>query len=274
MPPRELPNLNLMGFAPQGEANWDVWMNQNMLKLSALVQPRVRAIQPTLPSTGLNNGDVYIATTGTNANRIAVRDNNAWVYFSVQPGFRVYEMTNAVFYKFDGSNWLSENADLTASANAPALELRKKGSPAGANAPLAAYSTMGSFRWLGWNGAAWRTGVQIMAQTQGLWSGSNNSSAVLFQVAAPGTTNLVDALQVNATELLPAQTDKQKDIGSRTTRWKKIWTKDLSMVLDGVPWPNDVGEVVFAVGDNNTFLIRRRASASDVYEARITMTKV
>lgn len=271
MAPRTLPGLGLKGFAPKGETDWNAWADENWRYISALLQARVISVAATLPASPAD-GNMHIVTTGANANAIAIRDNSTWVYITPMIGFRVYDMQNALWFSFNGTAWVPDFADLTASDNAAAVEIRKRGSAAGVNAPNAAYASLGSFRWLGWTGAAWRVGAAMLVQTQQLWSGTANGTAIVWQVIANGASALSDRLQLTATTLQPAQTDGVVSLGTNTTRWLRGWFKEISLNPDNTPWPNANGEIVIASHADDTITILKKGSDGIVRKVDLTLT--
>lgn len=201
MPPRQLPGLGLQAFAPLGETGWNSWNDANMRIISALLQARVKSVLAAVPGSGMVNGDMHILTAAPNANAIAIRDNGAWVYITPQTGYRVYDEETTLTFFFNGSAWFPENADLSASSSSPSIILRKRGSASGALAPNEAFGTLGSYQFTGWTGSTWRLGAQIFAQTQQLWSGVANGTAIVFQVIANGATTLADRMRLTAASL-------------------------------------------------------------------------
>lgn len=107
MAPRTLPGLGLSGFWGLGEDGWKTGMDANLLKLSAVVQGKVLDVVETLPGTP-NEGDIYVVTTGAQANDVAVYDNAAWVYLTPAAGWRVYNAASSSYWKFDGSAWAED----------------------------------------------------------------------------------------------------------------------------------------------------------------------
>lgn len=108
--PRVLPGLGLKGFFGAGTDGWDGDMDSNLRILSALVQSRVISRVTTLPSSGLTNGDMYIVTSGAEAQKIAIRDDGAWVYIPVLAGFRVWDTSVNGFVYYNGTVWVAEGA--------------------------------------------------------------------------------------------------------------------------------------------------------------------
>lgn len=106
MASRTLPNLQLKGFWALGEDEYKDEMDLNLLKLSVLTQGGALSIVSSLPGSP-TNGDVHVLdeTAGGNANKVAVRDNDAWVYFTPQEGWLLYVVGESAFYTYDGSLW-------------------------------------------------------------------------------------------------------------------------------------------------------------------------
>lgn len=107
MASRTLPGLALKGFWLLGEDNYKDEMDLNLLKLSVLVDGGVIDKVDTLPGAP-SNGNVYVldeTAGGGNANKIAVRDNGAWVYFAPNEGWMTYNRTADEFLVFNGTEW-------------------------------------------------------------------------------------------------------------------------------------------------------------------------
>lgn len=106
MTARTLPNLGLKAFFDLGEDGWDDEMNQNILSLSVLTQARVLDLVSATPGSP-SDGNVYLfdETHPTQPNRVAVRDNGAWVYLTPATGWLVYDLTAAAYRTFNGLLW-------------------------------------------------------------------------------------------------------------------------------------------------------------------------
>lgn len=112
MAPRTLTNIGLSGFWTLGEDNWKDLMDQNLLKLTALVQPVVLSRVTELPGiSAAGEGDVYVVPDDavSNANDIAVFDDGAWVYYTPLEGWSVYVVDEEKFLKFDGTSWITDS---------------------------------------------------------------------------------------------------------------------------------------------------------------------
>lgn len=105
MAPRTLPGLGLNGFWALGEDGWKDTMDANLRVLSALVQCRVISKVTALPGSP-TNGDMYIVPSGGDANKIALRDNGAWVYIIPAEGYSVYVVDTNETVQFDGAAWV------------------------------------------------------------------------------------------------------------------------------------------------------------------------
>lgn len=106
MPSRTLPNLGLIGFFDLGEDGWDDEMSANLLKMSVLTQATVLSKVAATPGSP-TNGDVHIfdETHPTQPNKIAIRDNGAWVYVTPAEGWLVYNQGADYYEKFNGTAW-------------------------------------------------------------------------------------------------------------------------------------------------------------------------
>lgn len=107
MPSRALPNLGLQGFFDPGEDGWDDEMSLNLLLLSVLVQGGVMETVSATPGSPAD-GDVYLFAGDhpTEANKIAIRDDGAWIYVTPLEGWRVYDRTANMLMLFTGANWV------------------------------------------------------------------------------------------------------------------------------------------------------------------------
>lgn len=100
-----LPGIGLTGFWDRG-ADYKDGMDQNLLSLSALTQLVVESRTTALPGSPAD-GLIYIVRSddATNPNKIAIRDNGAWVYRTPQTGWRAYVKDSATDVRFSGSAW-------------------------------------------------------------------------------------------------------------------------------------------------------------------------
>lgn len=103
---RTLPNLGLAAFFALGEDGWDDEMSLNLLKLSVLTQGNVISTVSATPGAPAD-GDVHIfdGTHPTQANKVAIRDDGAWIYLTPVEGWMLYDKTANQFMKFDGASW-------------------------------------------------------------------------------------------------------------------------------------------------------------------------
>lgn len=103
---RSLPNLGLEGFFGLGEDGWNDEMDNNLLKLSTLVQAGAINSVSVLPSTP-SQGDVYIVNEAAaiNPNTLAVRDDGQWVYLTPQSGWLIYNRFLGQYVCFNGTVW-------------------------------------------------------------------------------------------------------------------------------------------------------------------------
>lgn len=101
---RILPGLGLTGFWGNGFDGWDGGMDTNLRLLSAVVYGKVLdrvAAEPGAPT----DGDIYLLTGTANVNKLAVRDNGAWVYITPWEGYTIWVADEDVQYRYDGAAW-------------------------------------------------------------------------------------------------------------------------------------------------------------------------
>lgn len=110
MAPRTTPGIGLASDYNLGENGWKEGMDANLLKLSVLVNACILEFISSLPSVPAE-GAIYIVTTGGNANRLAVRDKNSWVFFTPKAGYRIFCLAETETYVFTGSAWEPESAE-------------------------------------------------------------------------------------------------------------------------------------------------------------------
>lgn len=201
MAPRELPGIGLEGYETLGQIGWNTFVDANWRIISAWLQARVKSVVAAVPTSGVSNGDTHLLTAGANANSMAIRDSDAWVYLAPRAGHKVYDEETQLTFVFDGASWSPQFADLTATANGALLTLRKRGSSAGATSSTELNGSIGLVQFTGWTGSAWKLGAQIIGQAQQLWSGAANGTAIVFQTIANGATTLADRMRLNATSL-------------------------------------------------------------------------
>lgn len=106
MPSRTLPGLGLKSDWNLGETGWKVENDLNLVKLSVLVGGRAISTVAALPGSP-TEGDIHILdeTAGTDANKIAVYDEGAWVVFAVPVGRIMYDAGAAAHKWFNGTVW-------------------------------------------------------------------------------------------------------------------------------------------------------------------------
>lgn len=110
MAERQLPGLGLTGFWTPGGDGWDVGMDANLRMLSAVTQMGVLSKTTELPASP-TDGQIFIVPSGTDANKIAIRDNGAWVYLTPAAGWRAWIADTTSYAHFDGSAWVDEVDD-------------------------------------------------------------------------------------------------------------------------------------------------------------------
>jgi len=110
---RTLPGLALTGFWDEGSNGWKDAMDANLRALSALVQLGVISRTTALPGSP-SDGNIYIIPTGeTDAGKVAVRDNGAWVNLTPAEGWTAWVADDDEAVVYDGSAWGASGGGLT-----------------------------------------------------------------------------------------------------------------------------------------------------------------
>jgi hypothetical protein len=106
MAERILPGLGLTGYWDLGSSGWKPGMDANLRLLSAIVQGAALSRTDALPGVPVD-GDISIvpASDLTNPNKIAIRDDGAWVYITPLEGFRMWIIDDEEFCLYDGATW-------------------------------------------------------------------------------------------------------------------------------------------------------------------------
>lgn len=106
MASRTLPNVGLKGFWSLGEDNWKEENDTNLLKLSVLTQGRVLSLVSATPGSP-SAGDVHLFSDShpTQAGKVAVYDNSAWVYITPLTGWQLYDVASGFSRRYNGTTW-------------------------------------------------------------------------------------------------------------------------------------------------------------------------
>lgn len=104
---RSLPGLGLKGFWTPGTNGWSGpnGMDGNLRTLSAVAQLTVLSRTTALPNNPAD-GALYIVPHPDN--RVALRDNGAWVYLTPNEGWQAWVSSENKTYVFDGTAWIIE----------------------------------------------------------------------------------------------------------------------------------------------------------------------
>lgn len=92
-----------------GEDNWNVGMDSNLVKLGATINITVLDFAATPSVT--TNGTRYIVASGSGAfagqnNKLAVRVEDAWTFYTLPEGCIVYDEDTNAHYKFEGGSYV------------------------------------------------------------------------------------------------------------------------------------------------------------------------
>ena len=105
MAERTLPGLGLTAYWNLGADGWKPAMDVNLRLLSAAVQLRAISRTTSLPG-GPSQGDVYIIPVGdTDAGKVAIYDDSAWVLLTPAQGWFGYVVDTGTHVYFTGTQW-------------------------------------------------------------------------------------------------------------------------------------------------------------------------
>lgn len=124
MASRTLPGIGLKGFWGEGFDHWGDENDANLRLLSALVQGNVVSKVAATPGAPAN-GDVYLFTAAhpTQAGKVAIRDNGAWVYVTPAEGWLFYNRAADTFELYNGADWVVFKAEYIAAGFAPVVNV-------------------------------------------------------------------------------------------------------------------------------------------------------
>lgn len=103
---RTLPGLGLRAFYTAGSDDWGVAVSEDLRAVSALLGGAAKSRTTVLPGSP-TDGDIYIVRSddGTNPNKVALRDNGAWVYLTPAEGWRLWVSDEDVTVVHSGTAW-------------------------------------------------------------------------------------------------------------------------------------------------------------------------
>ncbi len=102
--PRIFPGLGLVGAWPLDDDTYKPALDADLRTLSVVAQLTVLSRVTALPGSP-TNGMIYIVPSGGDANKVAVRDDGAWVYLVPGEGWFAWVADEDVLYVFDGAAW-------------------------------------------------------------------------------------------------------------------------------------------------------------------------
>lgn len=106
---RIVPGLGLTAYWNLGDNGWKPGMDSNLLLLSAVAQLAPLSIVTSMPGSP-TNGDIHIVDGGSEDNKVAIRDNGAWVYLTPQEGWKAWLRDSDSLYIFDGTAWVEQSS--------------------------------------------------------------------------------------------------------------------------------------------------------------------
>lgn len=121
MPATEGTNTGLVFGWEEGEDDWGIPMNENLIMLDAIIQGAVKSKSLATPPVSPTVGDRYIIPVGAtgvwapNVGKVALYSDyggNQWVYFTPKSGWRFWVESELLFVRYDSgtSTWVPETA--------------------------------------------------------------------------------------------------------------------------------------------------------------------
>ncbi len=110
MAQKTAPNLGMNYGWDLGESGWKPGMDANMKKLDTVVGAAVLAIANS-PSVTADGARYIVGTSPSGdfagqAGRLAARIEGAWAFYAPNAGWSVYNLSNGMSYRYNGSAWV------------------------------------------------------------------------------------------------------------------------------------------------------------------------
>lgn len=115
MASRDFPGIGLKGGYADGEDGWGEEQNNNLRKLSAVVQLSVNGRVAFAGDAA--DGAVFILTDNPNKNKVVSYDNGEKIYYTPIEGWIAYDRYSHEHLRFDGNDWIE--IDWTPEAGLP-----------------------------------------------------------------------------------------------------------------------------------------------------------
>ncbi len=98
-------------FIASGQAQKELFHNEALLRIDALLQPAVQTVGDEVPPTSPSSGQCWITgatPTGDWSGQAAVLaawTEGGWRFVSPQPGMMAWSIADGVYVRFDGAAW-------------------------------------------------------------------------------------------------------------------------------------------------------------------------
>lgn len=105
MPARIVPGIGLTSFWDYGDTSWKTGMDENLWRLSLLVQPHFQGFVTEEPETG-TQGQIFITSGGGYPDHVLVYDDGAWFYIPPFTGMTFFNVNEYMTYLYiSGEGW-------------------------------------------------------------------------------------------------------------------------------------------------------------------------
>ena len=105
---RTLPGAGLYGYWTLGSNGYKPQMDENLLRISALLQAGINSVEDAEPGAPVN-GTMFIAGLEwvgvAAANSLVLRENDLWYEMVPGEGWEVYNKDTDLRLRFDGTDW-------------------------------------------------------------------------------------------------------------------------------------------------------------------------
>lgn len=104
--------IGLTGDFSTAENGWQTAMNNNLRKITTLVQAVAKDKDLSTPPVSPTTGDTYIVASSPTgawsgkATNIAVYDGSSWIFYIPTKGWRFYVDDEDADYRFNGTSWV------------------------------------------------------------------------------------------------------------------------------------------------------------------------
>lgn len=105
MPSTTIPGIGIEARWAEGENGWKPGMDENLARISALVQTSVPSVTAALSQSA---GVQIAPASHANANQVALYTGGSWWFYAPFSGMRTWVRDVSAWFVFDGTSWRRE----------------------------------------------------------------------------------------------------------------------------------------------------------------------